>query len=148
MHNVEHVEASLDKIREIFVKASERVEALEHGGKIPATALAEEIGSEFGLTGPQTYPVLKFLFNSYPGIIVRRGAHGGLIKPAPGTENVKNKKTKPTLQVMAANTATQTNVTQLAKVESELSPELDTMEQEPDLDNLDDLEHGALDLDN
>lgn len=86
MHNVDHVESSLNKIRELFIKASERIEALQVGEKIPATALAEELGSQFGLTGPQTYPVLKFLFNSYPGILVRRGAHGGLIKPGPTPE--------------------------------------------------------------
>jgi len=86
MHNVDHVESSLNKIRDLFVKASEKIEALQPGEKIPATALAEELGAEFGLTGPQTYPVLKFLFNSYPGIIVRRGAHGGLIKPGPTPE--------------------------------------------------------------
>ncbi len=91
MHNVDHVEASLNKIRELFVKASERIEALNPGEKIPATALAAELGESFGLTGPQTYPVLKFLFESYPGILVRRGAHGGLIKPGPTTDK-KSKK--------------------------------------------------------
>ena len=45
MHNVDHVEASLNKIREIFVKASERIEALNPGDKIPATALAAELGA-------------------------------------------------------------------------------------------------------
>lgn len=139
MHNVDHVEDSLDKIRQIFIKASERVEALEPGGKIPATSLAEEIGSEFGLTGPQTYPVLKFLFNSYPGIIVRRGAHGGLIKPIPGSETNKNKKAKPSLQVLPSTS--QANMILQNKDDENLSS-LDNLDH-TGLDNSD-LDHGDL----
>lgn len=103
MHNADHVESSLNKIRELFIKASERIEALQVGEKIPATSLAEELGSQFGLTGPQTYPVLKFLFNSYPGILVRRGAHGGLIKPGPTPE--KKDKTVPVNQASSSEDA-------------------------------------------
>lgn len=81
MFNSDHIEVSIAKIRSIFERASERIEALKPGEKIPATQLAETIGSDFGLTGPQLYPTLRFLFDGYPGILVRRGAHGGLIKP-------------------------------------------------------------------
>lgn len=79
--NKTHVEASLDKIRSIFEKASARIEALKPGEKVPATELAAQLGKEIGMTGPQLYPVLRFLFDGYPGILVKRGAHGGLIKP-------------------------------------------------------------------
>lgn len=140
MHNVDHVEDSLDKIRQIFIKASERVEALEPGGKIPATSLAEEIGSEFGLTGPQTYPVLKFLFNSYPGIIVRRGAHGGLIKPIPVSETNKNKKAKPTLQVLPSTSQVNTLQTKDDENTSSLENLDDNDLNDSDLDH-DDLDH-------
>jgi len=78
--NSKHIEVSLDKIRALFVKASEAIEALAPGGKIPATALAERIGEEFDIAGPQLYPTLKFLFNSYPGVKILRGAHGGIYK--------------------------------------------------------------------
>ena len=92
MHNSDHVNVSLDKIRTIFERASARIEALKPGEKIPATALAVELGAEFGLTGPQLYPTLRFLFDGYPGIIVRRGAHGGLIKPDPSQSSKKTSK--------------------------------------------------------
>jgi hypothetical protein len=78
-----HVEASLAKIRVIFEKAAERIDALKPGEKIPATALATEIAKEHGMTCPQLYPTLKFLFDGYPGVDVRKGAHGGIIKLDP-----------------------------------------------------------------
>ena len=78
-----HVEASLAKIRVIFEKAAERIDALKPGEKVPATALATEIAKEHGMTCPQLYPTLKFLFDGYPGVDVRKGAHGGIIKLDP-----------------------------------------------------------------
>jgi hypothetical protein len=89
MFNSDHVEASLGKIREIFEKASERVESLQPGEKIPATALASQLAAEYGMTGPQLYPVLRFLFDGYPGVLVRRGAHGGILKPGPEASKKK-----------------------------------------------------------
>ena len=81
--NVDHVENSLAKIRTIFEKASERIEALKVGEKIPATVLADDLAKEHGMTGPQLYPTLKFLFDGYPGVDIRKGAHGGIVKLAP-----------------------------------------------------------------
>jgi hypothetical protein len=81
--NDQHITSSLDKIRTFFDKASSRIEALKPGEKVPATVLADEIAKEHGMTGPQLYPVLKFLFDGYPGVEIRRGAHGGIIKLAP-----------------------------------------------------------------
>ena len=78
----DHVDMSLAKIRVMFEKASARIEALKPGEKVPATELAKDIGKEYGLSGPQIYPVLKFLFDGYPGVEVKRGAHGGICKPA------------------------------------------------------------------
>ena len=80
MSNQNHIDESLAKIRVIFEKASEKIEALSSGGKIPATALAAELGESVGMTGPQIYPTLKFLLDGYPGVDVKRGAHGGIIK--------------------------------------------------------------------
>lgn len=79
----QHVEQALEKIRVIFKKAELRIEAIPSGSKIPATQLAEEIAKEHGMTGPQLYPCLKFLFDNYPGVEVKRGAHGGICKIAP-----------------------------------------------------------------
>lgn len=78
--NSAHIEASLTKIRAIFERASQRIDDLKVGEKIPATKLAEELGKEIGMAGPQLYPVLCFLFKGYPGVEVKRGAHGGIIK--------------------------------------------------------------------
>jgi hypothetical protein len=78
--NNSHIELSLHKIRKIFQKASERLDALKPGEKVTATALAKELGDELGIAGAQLYPTLSFLFKDYPGILVIRGSHGGLKK--------------------------------------------------------------------
>jgi len=80
MSNTQHIDDSLTKIRAIFEKASDRIEALQPGEKIPATKLAEDLASEIGMTGASLYPTLRFLFESYPGVTVTRGAHGGIKK--------------------------------------------------------------------
>lgn len=81
-----------NKIRPIFDKARERIDALKPGEKIPATTLAEDLAKVTiqpdgkPMTQAQLYPTLKFLFDGYPGVEVRRGAHGGIFKlPAPST---------------------------------------------------------------
>jgi len=87
--NKQHVDATIAKIRPILEKASARIEALKPGEKIPATVLADDLAKEIGMTGPQLYPTLKFLFDGYPGVDVKKGAHGGIIKqapPAPATD--------------------------------------------------------------
>lgn len=78
--NKAHIETSLNNIRTIFEKASARIEALKPGEKIPATELAAQLGKELNMTGPQLYPTLLFLIKDYPGVDVKRGAHGGIIK--------------------------------------------------------------------
>jgi|SRR6185436_19717165 len=80
--NKEHVQNSLARIEEIFEKASTKIESLKVGQKIPATALAEEIAKDYGMTGPQLYPTLLFLIKGYPGVEIKRGAHGGIVKLA------------------------------------------------------------------
>jgi hypothetical protein len=76
----QHIDASIARIRGIFQKASDRIEALKEGEKIPATKLAEDIAKEYGMTGPQLYPTLKFLFDGYPEVEITKGAHGGIRK--------------------------------------------------------------------
>lgn len=78
--NKEHVESSLDRIREIFQKASRKIESMKIGDKIPATVLASEIAKEYNKTGPQVYPILKYLLDDYPGVKITRGAKGGILK--------------------------------------------------------------------
>ncbi len=81
MSNVtDHIEGSLEKVRTIFLKASNRIESLKPGEKVPATELAKELAEEVGMTGPQLYPTLKFLFDNYPGVAVKKGAHGGIVR--------------------------------------------------------------------
>lgn len=78
--NKDHIEKSLNKIRVIFERASQRIEDLKKDEKIPATKLAEELAKEVDMTCPQLYPTLKFLFDDYPGVAIKKGAHGGIIK--------------------------------------------------------------------
>ncbi len=80
MANQEHIVKSLSKIQAIFEKASDKIESLKSGEKIPATALANELAQDIGMAGPQLYPTLLFLIRDYPGVDVKRGAHGGIIK--------------------------------------------------------------------
>ena len=80
MSNQQHIEDSLEKIRSIFVKASDAIDVLKSGEKIPATKLAEDLAKDVGLTGPGLYPTLKFLLEGFPGVEIRRGAHGGIYK--------------------------------------------------------------------
>lgn len=78
--NTDHIELSLAKIRVIFEKACQRIDNLKKGEKITSTGLASEIAKEYGTTGPVLYPVLKFLFEGYPGVKKTRGAKGGIEK--------------------------------------------------------------------
>lgn len=68
------------RIRPIFDRAAQRIDALKPGEKIPATELAKELAKEFGGTGPVLYPVLKLMLDDYPGVSIRKGAHGGIVK--------------------------------------------------------------------
>jgi hypothetical protein len=90
----QHIDNSLAKIKAIFVKASDRLESLKPGEKITATGLANELATEFGLTGAGIYPTLKFLFDGYPDFDILRGAHGGLrrrvvVQPVATPEEIK-----------------------------------------------------------
>lgn len=76
----DHLELSLDKIRVIFQKASARIEALKPGEKIPATELAKQLAPDLNMSGSQLYPTLLFLIKDYPGVQVKKGAHGGIVR--------------------------------------------------------------------
>lgn len=99
----QHIEDSLDKIRTIFAKASARIDAIKPGGKIPATTLADDLAKEIGMTGPQLYPTLKFLFTDYPNVEIRKGAHGGIFKLDPNAPKTAPK-TPPAVVASAAAT--------------------------------------------
>jgi len=77
----DHVEAALQKIRVIFQETAAKIEEIKPGEKIPATKLAEQIAENYNTTGASLYPVLKYLFDNYPGIEIRRGAAGGIYRP-------------------------------------------------------------------
>ena len=79
--NTGHIDAALAKIRTIFEAASDRIEALKPGEKITATGLAKDLAESYGMTGPQLYPTLCFLYKNYPGRTITRGAHGGICNP-------------------------------------------------------------------
>ncbi len=76
-----HIDNVLNaRLRPLYEKAAARIDAIPPGEKIPATKLAEEIGKDIGMTGPQIYPLLRFLFEDFPGVTVKRGAQGGIFK--------------------------------------------------------------------
>jgi len=75
-----HIDNTLGLVRTIFEKASFKIEAIPVGDKICATKLADQIGKEVGIPGPNLYPVIKLLFNNYPGVVVKRGKNGGIIR--------------------------------------------------------------------
>jgi len=100
MDSKQHMENVWAKrIRPLFEKAAERIDALKPGEKVPATELAKEVGKSFGMTGPQAYPILKLFFDNYPGVTVKRGAHGGIEKNQPVAL------TAATVQAIAASVA-------------------------------------------
>lgn len=83
----EHIESVWnDKIRPLLAEASDIIEALKPGEKIPATELARIIAERHGMTGPQLYPTLKFMIDGYPNRVVKRGAHGGIENPLPSNK--------------------------------------------------------------
>jgi hypothetical protein len=80
-----HIDDALANIRAIFEIAASRIEALPEDGKskIPGTTMAKELGEQFGISGPTLYPTLLFLLRGYPGTVLRKGAHGGIVRLAP-----------------------------------------------------------------
>lgn len=75
-----NIDVALGKVRDLYVRTSEEIEKMQPGEKIAATKLAQTIAAEIGTTGPAIYPVLKILFDNYPGITFKKGAQGGLEK--------------------------------------------------------------------
>lgn len=88
-----HMDEAMDQIRALFMKAVTRIEAIKPGEKIPATQLADDLAKERGMTGPQLYPTLKFILTHYPGVEIRRGAHGGIFRPLPDAEKKESEAT-------------------------------------------------------
>lgn len=100
-----HIEEALNEVRALFLKAATRIEAIKPGEKIPATQLAEELAKEQSpdMTGPQLYPTLKILLDKYPGVDIRRGAHGGIYRLLPGeVPGQKKTASKPTVGTVDA----------------------------------------------
>ena len=75
-----HIEETLNKFRGWFKSVESVTDALKPGEHIPATKLAEDIATVNGMTMQQFYPFIKVLLIGYPGVEVRRGAHGGIFK--------------------------------------------------------------------
>jgi len=67
----------------MFDAVSVYIEAMKPNEKVPATVLAKQMAeqlTEFNMTGPQIYPLIKIVLDGYPGIEVKRGATGGVRK--------------------------------------------------------------------
>jgi hypothetical protein len=81
MNKEEHIDHVLTtRFRPLLLEAAEIIEALKPGEKIPATQLAKMIAERHDMTGPAWYPMLRMMLDGYPGVEVRAGAKGGIIK--------------------------------------------------------------------
>lgn len=69
-----------NRIQGLMEEASDLIQDLKVGEKIPATKLSEIIAQRHGMTGPQLYPTIRFMFEGYPGVTISAGAHGGIKK--------------------------------------------------------------------
>lgn len=88
MNRDEHIDSVFaNRIRPLMEEASDILEALKPGEKIPATELAKQVAEKHGMTGPQLYPTLLFLFEGYPRVKRSRGSRGGLEKLPLDTAN-------------------------------------------------------------
>lgn len=67
-------------LKEILTEASVYIENMEANKTKPATKLAGEIGDKFSLSQQEAYSILVHFFKEYPGVEVRKGAHGGIRK--------------------------------------------------------------------
>ena len=86
----QHIENSLAKIRVIFEKAAQKIDALKPGEKLVATTLALDLAKGHDMTGPTLYPTLKFLFDGYPNTKTKKGAQGGIYKLGPDDKEYVN----------------------------------------------------------
>jgi hypothetical protein len=76
----QNIDVALGKVRDLYLRVSEEIEKMKPGEKIAATKLTATIATELGTTGPTIYPILKILYDNYPGITFKKGAQGGLEK--------------------------------------------------------------------
>jgi hypothetical protein len=77
----QHIDTVLStRIAPLLSEASDVINSLKVGEKIPATSLAKLIAERHGLTGPSFYPILKVMFANYPGVVISAGAQGGIKK--------------------------------------------------------------------
>ena len=77
----QHIDTVLaTRIRSLMVEASDIIQALKVGEKIPATVLSKLVAEKHGMTGPQLYPTIRFMFGDYPGVSISAGAQGGIKK--------------------------------------------------------------------
>jgi len=113
MHNdvKQHIENALEEVRDIFMRAVDKIESLKVGEKVAGTGLAEDIAEAITLekiaalitegklpegttakdneavkdikvSGPILYSTLRYLYAGYPYTLLKRGATGGIIKLA------------------------------------------------------------------
>jgi hypothetical protein len=81
MTNQQHIDHQLSLLRTILEEASEKIEALKPGERLPATQLAHTIAAKYEINGIELYTVLKlFLFKGYPGVKFNKGRNGGIEK--------------------------------------------------------------------
>ena len=88
-----HFDNAMATVQNLFTKVITRIAAIKPGETLPATKMSAELAAEIGTTGPALYPTLKILIDKFPGVEIRKGAHGGIYRPLPNEKKV-NAETK------------------------------------------------------
>ena len=80
MINEDHISDILFTISDIFERVSEKVEQLHPGDKLTLTNLVDLFAHKYSLPKTRVYNLIKCLLDTYPGIEIRSGHNGGIIK--------------------------------------------------------------------
>ena len=76
----QHIKNCLSSIRDIFEEADKIIQNVNVGEQIFTTNIAKTLGEKFEIKSSVLYMTLQFLFNDYPGIVIKTGRSGGLKK--------------------------------------------------------------------
>ncbi|MCZ2224381.1 MAG: hypothetical protein LC122_12230 [Chitinophagales bacterium] len=76
----DHIEVTLDKIREMYSYCQKKIDELKSGEKLKSTDLIPEIAKKFNYGTSDVYTTLNLFLKTHPDIEVKRGVKGGIYK--------------------------------------------------------------------
>lgn len=78
-----HLNNVMSDVNNIFELVILKIKEMNIDEKIPSTILAKNLSEELKLTPNCVYNTMLFLTKeNYPGVIIHKGAHGGILKKA------------------------------------------------------------------